>query len=161
MPQPNDCSLLEIYKLHSELADRVSQRRQAANRQYISLHVGLFVLVAATLRFGFGDVPVPAVLVALSVFGVALSAAWAVEIRSYRQLNREKFSVLHHLESSLPFQFFKLEWDRSLRSREIDDANAPAHKDNDYWRLTHVENGLPIIFILLYFSAAFYSLCIQ
>ena len=38
--------MLEIYKLHAELADRVSQRREGANRLYVSLLVGLELLTA-------------------------------------------------------------------------------------------------------------------
>ncbi len=34
---PDRTELLEIYKLHAELADRVSQRREGANRLYVSL----------------------------------------------------------------------------------------------------------------------------
>ena len=44
--------LLEIYKLHAELADRVSQRREGANRLYVSLLIGLVLFAAALLRFG-------------------------------------------------------------------------------------------------------------
>ena len=47
--------LLEIYRLHADLADKVSQRREDANRLYVSLLVGLGVFVAALLRFGNGD----------------------------------------------------------------------------------------------------------
>ncbi len=49
--------LLEIYKLHSELADRVSQRREGANRLYVSLLAGIFILPAAFLRYGTGTIP--------------------------------------------------------------------------------------------------------
>ena len=44
--------LLEIYKLHAELADRVSQRREGANRLYVSLLTGLFIFLAAMVRYG-------------------------------------------------------------------------------------------------------------
>ena len=158
MEGSEQCRLLEIYKLHSELADRVSQRRQIANRQYISIHVGLLVLVAAILRFGFGEIPVGGLLIVLGAFSGALSVAWAIEIRSYRQFNREKFRVLHDLESRLPYQFFQMEWDASLMPG---DAGSRARKNNSYWRLTHVENGLPFIFAALYICAAIYSFCGQ
>ena len=45
MADPEQDQLLEIYKLHAELADRVSQRREGANRLYVSLHVGLVVFL--------------------------------------------------------------------------------------------------------------------
>ena len=37
------------------------------------------------------------------------------------------------------------------------DAGSRARKNNNYWRLTHVENGLPFIFAALYICAAIYS----
>ena len=47
--------LLEIYKLHSELADRVSQRREGANRLYVSLLAGMFILPAAFSEIWAGN----------------------------------------------------------------------------------------------------------
>ena len=47
--------ILEIYRLHAELADRVSQRRERANRLFVILLVGLLVFLAAMLRSGAGD----------------------------------------------------------------------------------------------------------
>ena len=35
---------LEIYKLHAELADRVSQRREGANRLYVTLLLGIGIV---------------------------------------------------------------------------------------------------------------------
>ena len=103
--------LLEIYKLHAELADRVSQRRERANRLYVSLLVGLVVLLAALLRFGIGDGPLRIVLCAAGTIGALLSVSWYVVIRSYRQLNAGKFKALHELEGKLAYPFFVREWE--------------------------------------------------
>ena len=141
--------LLEIYKLHAELADRVSQRREGASRLYVSLHVGLVVFIAALLRFGFGDAPESLVLGTIGGVGALLSVSWFVVIRSYRQLNTEKFRVLHELEKRLPYQFFTLEWD----------PEAKGEKSNRYWKLTHVEVTLPVIFFALFLALTAYSFC--
>ena len=140
--------LLEIYKLHAELADRVSQRREGANRLYVSLLVGLVIFLAALLRFGIGDAPVKLVLCTVSFFGVLLSASWFVVIKSYQQLNREKFRVLHDLETRLVYQFFTLEWDPKVEGK----------KSSRYWRLTHVEQALPFIFLALFAGLTTYAL---
>ena len=140
--------LLEIYKLHAELADRVSQRREGANRIYVSLLVGLVILLAALLRFGIGDAPVKLVLCTVGVFGVLLSASWFVVVKSYQQLNTEKFRVLHDLETRLAYQFFTLEWD----------PDAKGAKSNRYWRLTYVEQTLPFIFLALFAGLTLYAL---
>ena len=139
--------LLDIYKLHAELADRVSQRREGANRLYVSLHVGLVVFIAALLRFGFGDAPERLVLGTVGGVGALLSVSWFVVIRSYRQLNTEKFRVLHELEKRLPYQFFALEWD----------PEAKGEKSNRYWKLTHVEVTLPVIFFAMFLALIVYS----
>ncbi len=65
---------LEMYKLHAELADRVSHRREGANRLYVSLLVGLMVFLAALIRFGVGDAALRCVLIAVGV-SLLLSAS--------------------------------------------------------------------------------------
>ncbi len=140
--------ILEIYKLHAELADRVSQRRESANRLYVSLHVGLMIFIAALLRFGFGDAPERLVLAAIGGVGALLSVSWFVVIRSHRQLNTEKFRVLQDLEQKLPYKFFTLEWDPRSKGR----------KSNRYWKLTHAEVTLPVIFFTLFVALIAYSI---
>ena len=131
--------LLEIYKLHAELADRVSQRREGANRLYVSLLTAILVLLAAFLRYGAGAIPVKAILTAGGVLGALLSASWYIVIRSYRQLNAGKFDALHELEEKLAYPFFKREWELLEEGRNR----------SRYWKLTVVETGLPIGFFLL------------
>ena len=131
--------LLELYKLHAELADRVSQRREGANRLYVSLLVGLVVFVAALLRFGTDGVSADTVLICTGVLGLLLSASWYIVIRSYRQLNTGKFLALQELESQLAYPFFTKEWELLEQGKEW----------RRYWKLTVVETGLPLIFFAL------------
>ena len=147
MTDPRQTEILEIYKLHAELADRVSQRREGANRLYVSLLVGLMVFLGAVLRFGAGDFPVNMVLLIAGVMGSLLSVSWFVVIRSYRQLNSGKFKALHELEEKLAYPFFKREWELLAEGKEI----------SRYWKLTNVEVGLPCIFFLLFFGLAVHS----
>ena len=103
--------LLEIYRLHAELADRVSQRREGANRLYVSLLSGFLVFLAALLRFGSGELSMSALLLFFGIIGTAISGSWYIVIRSYRQLNRQKFATLHELEQKLDYPFFRREWE--------------------------------------------------
>ena len=148
MAESEQDQLLEIYKLHAELADRVSQRREGANRLYVSLQVGLAVFLAALIRFGIGDAPERLLLVTIGGFGALLSISWFVVIRSYRQLNTEKYRVLSELEKRLPYQFFTLEWDPQSKGT----------KSNRYWKLTHVEVTLPAILFALFVGLIVYAL---
>ena len=147
----NRQELLEIYKLHAELADLVSQRREGANRLYVSLLTGIVLVLATFLRYGSEIVHVETVLTAFCIFGILLSASWFVIIRSYRQLNTGKFDVLHELEQKLAYPFFKREWQLLEEGKNL----------SRYWKLTIVETFLPWIFVFL-FSALiifFFTLC--
>ena len=138
----NRRELLEIYKLHAELADRVSQRREGANRLFVSLLTGTLIFLVALLRYGAETMPVGAILTAVSIFGIFLSAAWYIIIRSYRQLNSGKFAALHELEEKLAYPFFKREWEL------LEEGKSRSR----YWKLTVVETFLPVIFALLYLA---------
>ena len=132
--------LLEIYKIHAELADRVSQRREGSNRLYVSLLSVILVLLAALLRYGTGIIPVWLVLGIAGVLGMLLASSWYINIRSYRQLNKGKFDTLLELEEKLAYPFFKREWELLEEGKN----------KNRYWRLTIVETFLPIGFFLLF-----------
>ena len=146
--------LLEIYKLHTELADRVSQRREGANRLFVSLLTGTLIFLVAFLRYGAENIPIHAILTAIGVFGVFLSASWYIVIRSYRQLNTGKFAALRELEEKLAYPCFTREW-------ELLGGKKPEMKISRYWRLSVVETILPIIFAILYiaFIVIFFVIC--
>jgi hypothetical protein len=109
-PEPNQRSeVLELYKLAVEMADRVSARRGTSNAFFLSVQSALVTLV------GFG-IPklsqspwwVPA---AVALAGVTLSATWWMQLRSYRDLNGAKFTVINKLEDRLPIKIFADEWE--------------------------------------------------
>lgn len=131
--------LIEIYKLHAELADSVSKQRSTANRFYMLVLSGLAVLFSAFLQRKNG-VPLGWLMVGFGVFGMLLAAAWYIVIRSYRQLNSGKFKALHELEEKLAYPFFKREWDLLAEGRE----------QKTYWRLTIVETSVPTIFFICF-----------
>ena len=139
--------LLEIYRFHAELADRVSQRREGANRLYVSLLIGLAVFVAAFLRFGTDGISTDAVLFLAGVLGAVLAASWYIVIRSYQQLNTGKFNALHDLESRLAYPFFTKEWELLGEGKVC----------GRYWKLTVVETALPWTFFLLFVGLAIFA----
>lgn len=147
MAENSPDELFGIYRLHAELADRVSQRRERANRLFVSLLTGLMVFLAALLRLRTGDLGGNAVMVFFGVVGVILSAAWFVVIRSYRQLNTGKFKALQELEQAMPYQFFRREWELLREGRDF----------RRYWRLTVVETSLPVIFSLLFLAVIVFA----
>ena len=138
----NRRELLEIYKLHATLADNVSQRREGANRLYVTLLTGVLASLILFLKFTIESIPLGYVLVAVGVMGSILSVSWFIVIRSYRQLNTGKFQALHELEKKLPYPFFKREWEL-LEEGE---------KASRYWKLTVVETFLPVAFLILFIA---------
>ena len=131
--------LIEIYKLHAELADSISKQRYIANRFYMLILSGLAVLFSAFLQRKNG-VPLAWLMVGFGGFSMLLAAAWYIVIRSYRQLNSGKFKALHELEEKLTYPFFKREWDLLAEGRE----------QKTYWRLTIVETFVPTIFFVCF-----------
>lgn len=140
--------LLEIYKLHAELADRVSQRRDAANQRYAGMLVGLGAFLAFLLGVGDGDLAAIATRL-VSGLGMVLSLSWYVVIRSYRQLNTGKFKSLHELEEKLAYPFYKREWELLGEGRD----------SRRYWRLSVVETFLPWTFFVLSVALFVWSFC--
>ena len=131
--------LVEIYKLHAELADSVSKQRGTTNRFYTLILSGLAVLFFDFLQRENG-VPIELLMVGFGLFGMLLASAWYIVIRSYRQLNSGKFKALHELEEKLAYPFFKREWNLLAEGRE----------QKTYWRLTVVETFVPTIFFVCF-----------
>ena len=142
---------VELYKLHSELADRVSQRREGANRLHVSIAVGLVVFLGTLIRFSDDRTLDTIVFLAVGFCGLIVSASWYMVLRSYRQLNSQKFRVLYDLETRLPYQFFTMEWD----------PESVGTKSNRYWRLSVVETVLPMTFGALFPVMVVYSLAVR
>ena len=131
--------LFEIYSLHADLADRVSQRRQGANSIYISLLLALQVVLASLLGLDSGDGQDGILFCLFGVVGALLSVSWYCVVRSYQQLNSGKFKALRELEKELAFQFLDREW--KLLGRGKDRSR--------YWKLSSVERFVPYAFLLL------------
>ena len=131
--------MVEIYKLHAELADSVSKQRGTANRFYMLILVWIGSAFFPFLQRENG-VPLEWLMIDFGLFGMLLASAWYIVIRSYRQLNSGKFKALHELKEKPAYPFFKPEWNLLAEGRE----------QKTYWRLTVVETFVPTFFSLLY-----------
>ncbi len=139
MTEPTRTEWLELYKLHAELADRVSQRRDAANRLHIGILSALGVVASVFAKIGTTE-SLDFVFLAVGILGLVVSTSWWAVIRSYRQLNSGKFKVLDELEDEIAFPFFRREWEVLKTGK----------KQNRYLELTNVESFLPIVFGILF-----------
>lgn len=97
---------IEIFKLLVEMADRVSQRRQAANSFYLTVNTAIVGATAylATLNPHWLSSGV------ISIAGLMVCVVWGWNIMSYKTLNSAKWQVITDFEKSLPAQPFRDEW---------------------------------------------------
>lgn len=127
---------LEIYKLLIEMADKVSERRQAANNFYLSINT---LLLGGATYLGV-SAPSDYHGWTVAVAGVMICWSWSRSIHSYRTLNDAKFKVINDLELSFSCSPFTDEW------RHLDpDGDGKKHRP-----FSTVEKAVPRIFIVVY-----------
>ena len=126
----------EQYKMYVDMADRISQRRSTANNFFITANAALLT-IASWFKDDFGNY-----MYLVSAVGVAISIFWLFTIRSYRQLNSGKFAVIHEIETQLPLALFDYEWNVLGEGKSF----------KKYWPLSHIEQKIPVVFIVLYFT---------
>jgi hypothetical protein len=135
--------LLEQYKLYVEMADKISERRQAANTFFIGMCSALLGALGVTW-------PTDAVIartpwfVLVSVVGILLCLVWYRLIRSYRDLNSAKFKVVGRMESFLPVRPYRAEWEL------VGEGKASGL----YLPFTHIETRIPFAFVALFVAVA-------
>lgn len=133
-------SVVDIYKVLIDMADKVSQRRQAANSFYLSVNTAIIGASAyiETVRADWTST------VVISIAGIAISALWARNIVSYRTLNAAKFRVINEIEETLPIAAYTAEWNY------LDpDRDGIRHK-----AFHKVEIAVPWVFILVHVAQA-------
>lgn len=145
--------LLEQYKLFVDTSERLVARRQVVNTFFLSVNALLFSVVGICIKEAVTTHLAALGIVPIAIAGIVLCYAWRVLVRSYRQLNRGKFDVIHLLEEHLPACVFKAEW------KALGEGKAK----QKYKPFTSTEAWIPIVFIVIYVvftvAAALY-LCI-
>ncbi len=127
--------LVEQYKLYVEMADRISNRRATANSYFLSVNSAILGFVGyLTIKDS------PEYLWLLGIAGVTLSLFWRELIRSYSNLNTAKFLVIHQIEKRLPISPYDAEWEAMEKGKN----------PKLYRPITHIELGVPYVFIALH-----------
>jgi len=129
--------LIEQYKLYLESADRISDRRQTANSFFVTINTTLVALVG---YIHIGSTTSNELYWLIALAGIALSYMWYRLIRSYRDLNTAKFKVVHEIEKKLPLSPFDAEWEAVGRGKN----------KALYLPFTHIEVGIPWVFLMLH-----------
>ena len=143
MDTEDNTSILELYKLYVEMADRVSARRLQMNKFYMSLLSGLVVILSFFLNKDYQTNIAPyhaAIIIAIGLLGCSICLIWNLNIFSSKQLNSKKFEVIHEMERELPYPLFAREW------KLLGEG-----KDNKrYLQYTKLERYVPIILSIPY-----------
>ncbi|MGW5263493.1 RipA family octameric membrane protein [Microbispora sp. NPDC004025] len=134
-------AVLDLYKLAVEMADRLSARRGSANAFFLTVQT-TFIAVLAVTAPNLARSPWGVGLVVM-LAGIALSATWWLQLRSYRDLNAAKFKVINKIEENLPVKAFSDEWEHLKRD--------PVRTwRNRYAELGMSERAIPWVFAALH-----------
>ena len=113
--------ILEIYKVHAELAERVAVLRESTNRVYTSTAGGIIATSVLLYRLSINptDDPLPmAMALLLPLAGLMVSISWGGSILSITKRLSAKGSVLRELECQLPFDFLGREKKMFMKTRQ-------------------------------------------
>lgn len=124
-------AILAQWQTCVEMANSVSQRRDAMNNIFITLNLAIIAAVSFVWN---------AKTVFLLVAGVVLCIIWLLFIRNFKLLNEAKFQVINEIEEKLPMAPFGCEWQKLQSNKKYMDG-------------TKLERALSITFVVLYVAA--------
>jgi hypothetical protein len=135
-------TILEQYKLYVEMADRISARRSLTNTFFLTLNTAIFAAIGASWK---NRLAFPSWLLVFPLLALLVQCgAWFILVRSYRQLNSAKYTVIGVLEERLPASpYWRAEWQALGQGKD----------KAKYWPLTHLEQWVPVIFAATYLGA--------
>jgi hypothetical protein len=134
--------ILEQYKLYVEMADRISARRALANSFFITVNLAVVGLLGHAIEKGI-DANHVWLLALITVTLVGQCSVWLSLLRSYRILNKAKYSIVGVLEEKLPaLVYSRAEWLFSVRD----------NKYGRYFGLSRVEQVMPLLFSCTYIA---------
>jgi len=138
---------LEQYKAYLADLGNIGTRYATVQGFYVSVISGLMGLLALTeSQKLLSRLPIPTLLV-VCLFSIVLCVVWSLTIGFYQELFSAKFAVLREIETYLPLDCFKTEYDLLTRK------NDPA-KPKDRPALLKVERLVPLV-LILFFAALF------
>ena len=126
---------LEIYKLYVGMADKISERRQAANSFFLTINTVIVGLISY-LQLGQTVETASIFYLIIGTAGMIICYAWYRLVLSYKQLNSGKFKVIHLIEQNLPLAPYDAEWEMLGRGEDA----------KKYLPFTHVEIFVPWVF---------------
>ena len=117
-----------IWQTCVEMANGVSQRRDAMNNLFVTLNIAVIAAIS-----WMWDVKT----VFLCAAGLVICVVWLLYINNFKRLNAAKFQVIYDLEQKMGVSPFKDEWDILKKTKR-------------YLEGTKLERILPIAFAVGY-----------
>jgi hypothetical protein len=134
----------EQYKLYIGGIEKISDRRDSANRYFITLNSSIFVLAGLVIQYTQNNQKL--FLIGLCLLGLAVSVIFWFSINAYKQLNTGKFAMVHIIEEKLPLQLYKDEWK----------ILGEGKNKKKYFPFSHIERLIPIVFFVCYLGVLVY-----
>lgn len=97
--------LIEIYKLHANLAEQVATMREGLNKLYVGIVSSILAACVLLQRFA----PSEESSWTLPGLGILVSICWLLSLKSVTGRLRAKHAIIVKLEQSLPFDFLSQE----------------------------------------------------
>ncbi len=132
---------VEQYRIYLHVFNSTIERRQKSNEFFMGLNTALMAFMGYIEVKEASSIPhAPIIFMIVPLIGISICYAWYLLIKSYKNLNRAKFQVIHRVEAKLPLSNFATEWEILGRGRD----------PKKYRTLSSIEKTIPIIFGLLY-----------
>ena len=129
---------LEQYRIYIHVFNTASERRLRSNEFFLGINTAIIgILGYLQLK---GPIEKPMFFLMVPFLGIAICYCWHRIIRTYRQLDRAKFSVIHSAERKLPLALFETEWEILGKGKDR----------KKYQPFSNTEMIIPIIFTVLY-----------
>lgn len=113
----NESTALEQWKFYGQSTHQVSDRRLKNNRFYLRLLIALLGVAGIGNKL---EIISPVGILFIGAVGLPFCVIWTFHILSYQQLNSGKYRVLWQIAEHLPFDPFKMEWERLKEGEEPD-----------------------------------------
>jgi hypothetical protein len=139
---------IEQYKIYLESIEKISDRRQSANKFFITINTVLISIIGLSFQNNFLK-DILSFKLFITFVGVLFCVMFWFLIRSYKQLNDGKFKVLHKIESKLPLAIYEYEWELLEKggNKEV------------YYPFSRIELLVPWLFGFIYFMLWVIFIC--
>ena len=139
---------IEQYKIYLESIEKISDRRQSANKFFLTINTVLISIIGLSFQNDFlKDILFFKLFIVFA--GILFCIIFWFLIRAYKQLNTGKFKVLHKIESKLPLAIYEYEWE----------ILGEGKNKKLYYPFSHIELLIPWLFGVIYFVLLIIFIC--